>query len=224
MEENKEEHPEHKAARQETGWQKAKRYWAWFWHFMWVEDSAASWIANIIVAFIIIKFIVYPVLGWALGTSYPIVAVVSGSMQHDGTFADWWVHQCKFADGSTATQGRLYEILGISQSTFESYSFHNGFNRGDLMILYSPTNAKVGDVLVYSAPGFSDPIIHRIIVERDGTAGTVFETKGDANCGQNQFEKSIAQSQVLGKAVIRIPLLGWIKIGAVDLLSLVTGR
>jgi signal peptidase I len=196
----------------ETGWQKFKRISGKVWHFLWVEDSLASWIANIIVAFVVIKFIVYPVLGWMLGTGYPIVAVVSGSMQHDGTFGDWWDRQCKYSDGSAATQGRIYERMNITRTQFEDYSFKNGFNKGDLMILYSANDAKVGDVLVYTAPGFSDPIIHRIIYGND-----VFVTKGDANCGQSPFERNIGKDRVLGKAILRVPLLGWIKIGFVEI-------
>jgi hypothetical protein len=52
------------------------------WHFLWEEDSAWSWIANIAIAFLVIRFIFYPLLGLVLGTSYPIVAVVSESMEH----------------------------------------------------------------------------------------------------------------------------------------------
>ena len=61
---------------------KLKQHGKKAWNFFWNEDSVSSWIANIIVAFIVIRFIVYPVLGAALGTSFPIVAVVSESMEH----------------------------------------------------------------------------------------------------------------------------------------------
>jgi len=53
-----------------------------FWNFMWNDDSVSSWVANVIVAFLLIRFIVYPVLGLILGTHFPIVAVVSESMEH----------------------------------------------------------------------------------------------------------------------------------------------
>lgn len=215
------EKPAHKPTPPETGWQKTRRILGRIWHFLWHEDSLASWIANIVVAFILIKFIVYPVLGMALGTSFPIVAVVSGSMEHDGTFADWWERQCMYAEGSTATQGRLYERMNISQDRFRAFSFRNGFNKGDLMILYSPKDATIGDVLVYKAPGFNDPIIHRIIGEGAALDGSkVFTTKGDANCGQSGFERGIGSDRVLGKAVLRLPLLGWIKIGFVNTVML----
>ena len=55
------------------------------WYFIWEEDSIWSWLVNIILAFVLIKYVVYPGLGFLLGTSHPIVAVVSGSMEHDGS-------------------------------------------------------------------------------------------------------------------------------------------
>ena len=51
------------------------------WHFIWEDNSVWSWIANIVLAFILIKFIVYPSLGFVLGTTHPVVAVVSESME-----------------------------------------------------------------------------------------------------------------------------------------------
>ena len=61
-----------------------------FWHFIWEEDSLLSWIVNIIIAFILIKFIVYPGLGYLLATTHPVVAVVSESMEHNSNFNAWW--------------------------------------------------------------------------------------------------------------------------------------
>ena len=60
------------------------------WKFIWEDDSIWSWMLNIILAFVLIKFIVYPGLGLLLGTSYPVVAVVSESMEHNEPFDEWW--------------------------------------------------------------------------------------------------------------------------------------
>ena len=60
------------------------------WYFIWEDNSVWSWIVNIILAFVLIKFIVYPGLGFLLSTSHPVVAVVSSSMEHDRKFDDWW--------------------------------------------------------------------------------------------------------------------------------------
>ena len=59
-----------------------KDIWKSSWNFFWKSDSAASWIANVVVAFLVIRFLFYPLLAIILGTPFPIVAVVSESMEH----------------------------------------------------------------------------------------------------------------------------------------------
>ena len=62
--------------------EKLKHYSRKTWKFFWDDDSIWSWLTNIVVAFLVIRFLVYPLLGVLLGTSFPIVAVVSESMEH----------------------------------------------------------------------------------------------------------------------------------------------
>jgi len=104
---------------------KAKLTWKKAWYFIWEDDSWASWFVNIILAFVIIKFLVYPGLGWALSTSHPIVAVVSSSMEHDGNFDEWWASQAICADNKKCTQEEYYAQLKISKEEFKSYSLKN---------------------------------------------------------------------------------------------------
>jgi len=192
------------------------------WHFIWEEDSALSWVVNIILAIIIIKFVVYPGLGLAFGTGFPIVAVVSDSMEHENLaktqtlhFDQWWMLQENF-----------YNRRNITINDFKSYPFKNGFYKGDLMVLFGtkPESIKKGDILVFM--GWQpDPIIHRV-VEISNQNGYVFGTKGDNNQNQitpgmgcyNCDESKIMEQKVVGKAVLRIPYLGWVKIVAVDIL------
>lgn len=174
------------------------------WHFLWEEDSFASWLVNVILAFLIVKFLIYPGLGLLLGTSFPVVAVVSGSMEHDGDFDFWWEEQKNF-----------YEELDISKEEFHNYKFENGFNKGDLMVLVGAKEINEGDVIVFTAQT-PDPIIHRVVnINADGT----YRTKGDHNSGSRQDELSISQDRVVGKAQFRIPYLGWFKIMFVSLLQ-----
>lgn len=189
------------------------------WFFVWEEDSIWSWIVNVILAFVIIKFLVYPGLGWALGTPAPVVAVVSGSMEHDGSFDQWWASEscCDPGCQQRRVQSTYYTELNISENRFGEFPFVNGFNKGDIMVLVSPQNAEVGDVIVYQASHRADPIIHRIVSESDDTV----MTKGDHNCGIADFEKSIPRDRVIGKAVWRVPFLGWVKIIFVDLVSMI---
>lgn len=203
---------------------KVRKYLKAVWHFIWVEDSWLSWIVNVFLAFIIIKFLVYPGLGFALGTSHPIVAVVSSSMEHESGFNDWWTNQvcCAGAEcSSMVSHGEILESMGISRDEFLDFSFTGGFNKGDIMILYSPANIAIGDVLTFSTPGRSDPIIHRVVSVKKQNDQMYYTTKGDNNCASADFEKSVAKEHAIGKAVWRVPLLGWIKIGFVELLKLV---
>ncbi|MFW6230512.1 MAG: signal peptidase I [Nanoarchaeota archaeon] len=190
---------------------KAKKYWKRFRDFL-NEDSLLSWIANVALAFVLIKFIVYPALGLVFGTQYPIVAVVSGSMEHPGSFDDWWSEPAVL-DGTTVTQGEYYASTGIAKEEFGDFPFSNGFNTGDIMILrgIEPDKIDVGDIIVFRSSS-QDPIIHRVI-EKDINEGEVtFTTKGDNNPQSYGFETGISEDVVIGKAIFRIPWLGYVKI------------
>jgi signal peptidase I len=84
------------------------------------------------------------------------------------------------------------------------------------MVLFGsdPAKVKKGDVIVYNSKK-PYPIIHRVVRIRPEEK-IYFETKGDHN--KNQIddgllnEKAVSQSQLLGKAVLRIPYLGYVKI------------
>ncbi|MFH1683019.1 MAG: signal peptidase I [Candidatus Woesearchaeota archaeon] len=192
------------------------------WFFIWQEDSVESWIINIILAFILIKYLVYPGLGFILSTSHPIVAVVSGSMMHEGNFGEWW--------GNT---GSWYEEAGITQEMFLTFTMKNGFNKGDIMVLVgsSPNKVNVGDIIVFSGARVNprpDPIIHRVVKKIDKNGEWIFQTKGDnyltnpTSINGCQFrsgclyESDIKESQIIGKAFIRVPYLGYVKIFAVE--------
>jgi len=193
------------------------------WVFLWESNSVWSWIANILLAFILIKFIVYPGLGLFLNTSHPIVAVVSGSMEHDGDFDKWW-NSVALCEGRACSQKDFYNTYNISKEDFFSFSYKNGFNAGDIMVLrgFSAERLQVGDVLVFNNYR-PDPIIHRAIKIWQEDGEYYFQTKGDHNLESISSitlnETKIPSSQLVGKAVLKIPYLGWIKIGFVKLLS-----
>jgi len=184
------------------------------WWFIWEDDSIWSWIVNIILAFVLIKYIVYPGLGFLLGTSYPIVAVVSSSMEHDGNFDNWWNSQEKW-----------YLDNDISKEQFINFDFKNGFNKGDIMILYGkkPADIEIGEVIVFRS-NRPDPIIHRVVKKWKIDEEYYFQTKGDHNSdsikSSSLDETNINEEQYLGKAVVRVPLLGYIKIWFVELINL----
>ncbi|HLC58833.1 MAG TPA: hypothetical protein VJI68_03140 [Candidatus Nanoarchaeia archaeon] len=177
------------------------------WHFIWHDDSALSWIVNILLAFIIVKFLFYPGLGLIFGTTHPVVAVVSGSMEHNGlNFNEWWsVHRIEYSD------------FNITEENFKDYKFINGFNKGDLMILFKPKEIKQGDVIVFWGSD-GEPIIHRTVLSQE--IGGYIQTKGDNNKFSRADEINISESRLIGKAVLRVPYLGWPKILLFDLFRL----
>jgi signal peptidase I len=216
-----------------------KKPTSWYgkiWFFIWHDNSAASWIVNILLAYLIIKFVIYPLLGLIFGTNFPIVAVVSNSMEHHMNLDDWWVKNEDY-----------YLALNITKTNFEDYPFKNGFNRGDIMFLIGkkPGEIRIGDVIVFQSKK-PYPIIHRVINKED-KAMWVFQTKGDNNKDQIREyvdplsgklvllglgqsapdgytpvfdETQILEKQLLGKAVLRVPWLGYVKIWFVDLMKM----
>tara|TARA_Y100000310_G_scaffold315910_1_gene367040 strand:- start:1284 stop:1889 length:606 start_codon:yes stop_codon:yes gene_type:complete len=190
---------------------KVKKLFREIWHFIWEEESILSWIVNVILAFILIKYVVYPGLGFILATSHPIVAVVSGSMEHNNKFNEWW-----------PLQESYYLGYNISKQDFVEYKFKNGFNIGDIMILKGkkPGKIQLGDVIVFNG-NRQDPIIHRVIKTWKENDKYYFQTKGDNNPrSMSALESRIHEDNVIGYAVIRVPLLGYIKIWFVELLKL----
>lgn len=185
------------------------------WYFIWEDNSIWSWLINVVLAFILIKFIVYPGLGFLLTTSHPIVAVVSESMVHDSNFEKWW-----------EKNGQWYIDNEIEKDEFEKFSLKNGFNKGDIMVLKGkkPDDIGVGDVIVFRSTR-PDPIIHRVVKKWQKNNEYFYQTKGDNNQGsiKNNIldETNINQDQVIGKALVKIPFLGYIKILFVELLKII---
>lgn len=183
-----------------------KQAWKKIWHFIWEDNSIWSWLVNIILAFLLIKFIVYPGLGFALSTSHPIVAVVSTSMEHRTDFDAWWKNQEDF-----------YSNYNITESNFLKYKFKNGFNMGDIIVLRGakPEDIKIGDVIVFQSQR-PDPIIHRVIKKWGENGNYFFQTKGDNNPSSIKVagldETRVSEQQVIGRAWFKVPWLGWVKI------------
>ncbi len=184
------------------------------WKFIWEDNSVWSWLVNIILAFVLIKFVLYPGMGLILGTKYPLVAVVSGSMEHTVPFDEFWSEQHLY-----------YEKYNITKTKFESFPFKNGFNKGDIMLLKGkkPKDIKVGTVIVFQSER-KYPIIHRVIKKWKSDGKYYFQTKGDHNLysikepGLNEF--NISEDKILGIALVRIPWIGNIKIYAFKLIGL----
>ena len=217
--------------------------WKKVWKFIWNDNSLASWVVNVVLAIIIIKFLIFPVLGLSLGTSYPIVAVVSCSMQHSPTncWADCYMKSSGSLDdfkicfnkqeslcGEPPKDdtywgmcGKWYETNGISENQFLEFSQKNGFNIGDIFVLKKAKNIKAGDTIIYDNKINNAPIIHRVvkIINEDGKV--YYQTKGDYNPVSYSFESKIPEERIYGKVLLKVPYLGWLKIGLNMLLKFI---
>ncbi len=137
-------------------------------------------------------------LAYGLQTDFPVVAVVSSSMEHDSPEATYYP---------------FMQSKGYSQEDLQEFAFASGMRKGDIAVIKGVPfeKIKVGDVIVYVVPG-KEPIIHRVVeVNSEGLI-----TKGDNNGAADQASGGIAPvikpENVKGKAVLRAPLLGYVKL------------
>ena len=188
-----------------------------FVNFLWNDDSIISWIVSFVILIFFIKFLFYPGLGLIFGTDFPVVAVLSGSMEHNSFFDEWWDENYEW-----------YDEMNFTEDMFEDYRFHNGFNKGDIIILFGVDagDIKLGDVIVYNDDKNKYPIIHRVTDVKEDTIENrksyKFQTKGDNNFRSPDFPY-VEENQVLGRAFLRLPLLGWIKIWVVGIFNFAVG-
>jgi signal peptidase I len=189
-----------------TTWQKVKKVYK----YVFEENTALSWIASIIVAFVVVKFIFYPLLSLILGTGLPLVAVISPSMDHNGMdFDSWWEENKEW-----------YEERGIYKEEFQEYGLKNGFNKGDVIVLRGAKKVERGDTVVYLNE-YTDllgsyPVIHRVTFIND--TDNSMEVKGDNNDRPDQW--AVNEDELQGKAFFKIPYIGWLKIWFAEIVAL----
>jgi len=166
------------------------------WNFL-QEDSWSSFFVTLVLAFVIIKFVFFPGLAFLTGSSLPLVIVESCSMYH---------HE----DGMEKSfESSVYGDYGLSLKDSLGWDFQNGFSKGDVIFVVRARDVDVGDVIIFEG-GARYPLIHRV-VESDET----YATKGDnyiTNSLQLTSEKNISEEQLIGKALFRIPMIGWAKL------------
>src|SRR3989344_3295939 len=101
------------------------------------EDSWQSLIVLMILAYIFIKFIFFPVLSSITGATPALFIVESCSMYHS-------------EDLEAVMQNPIYEDYNLSLEDTENWPFKKGLNKGDIVLLVSHENAKIGDVIVFN--------------------------------------------------------------------------
>lgn len=225
-----------------------KQFLKKIWHFIWHEDDIFTWkgflslLINLVLAFIIIKFIFYPALGFVFSTNVPIVAVLSESMEHQQTYtclgydkqggecikkgyklcgkiysySDWF-----YVDFDTYWRecGSWYENINIDKQQFKSFNLKDGFYKGDILFIYGakPENVEIGDIIVFEGKR-EYPIIHRVVKKYEEDGQIYYQTKGDHNprsingLDLNELKVAHDEKTFKGKAILWIPYLGYIKI------------
>jgi signal peptidase I len=212
-----------------------KKAWNWIWN----SDSVWSWLVALIVIFIVVKLIFFPVLSLIMGTSLPLAGVESSSMDHQivkdqGSSLNLCGNSYSKENKQYINFNEYWEICGgwyegreITKETFSKFSLKNGFRKGDIIIVWGRFTPKLGDIIIFQ-PNIDSraprPIIHRIVgISEEG----IIQTKGDhnkdqlttSNNGYKTDETNIKESQIIGKAIIKIPYLGWVKIWFTELIN-----
>ena len=184
------------------------------WYILWKDNSPKGWIISLIVIFILVKFIFFPVLNLATGTTLPLVVVESCSMYHKGDvftdFDSWWsLHVLK------------YDQFNIEKQDFEKFKIKDGFNKGDIILAFGvkPEKIKVGDIVIFQPNPDAlkqTPIIHRIVKISAEKIQTIGDNNAHSLTASNNIykidETQTSSSQVIGSAVLKIPHLGWAKL------------
>ncbi len=116
-------------------------------------------------------------------------------------------------------------ILALHLNVVVSGSMEPVFYRGDVVIIENTNflgfneidaeSIKVGDIIIYDATWFSEPVIHRIISIQQGPDGKkYFVTKGDNNSnadpGLVSVEQIRARVVTIGNQPMVIPKIGYI--------------
>ncbi len=110
----------------------------------------------------------------------------------------------------------IYHGLGIVMGTsvpivsVASNSMVPRLHRGDLVVAVEPTDLKVGDIIIYRANCTYLPredIIHRIVKIENNT----YIIRGDNNPINDPCP--VYYSQIKGKVLFAVPLLGWPRLG-----------
>ncbi len=107
-----------------------------------------------------------------------------------------------------------------------SGSMEPAFYRGDIVLVekadflgiheFNPEDVQVGDVVVYDAAWFDQPVIHRIIGTADINGSTMYVIKGDNNDSPDPYYVSKDQIQekvvTLGDNLVVIPKIGYLSL------------
>lgn len=107
-----------------------------------------------------------------------------------------------------------------------SGSMEPAFYRGDIVLVeksnllgiheFDPKDVQVGDVVVYDAAWFNQPVIHRIINITEINGTTMYVIKGDNNKSPDPYYVSAEQIHdkvvTIGDNLVVIPKIGYLSL------------
>ncbi|HDQ60074.1 MAG TPA: signal peptidase I, partial [Candidatus Woesearchaeota archaeon] len=168
-----------------------------FWHFVWDEESLASYTVFILLAFVLLRFIIFPGFLFVSGFS-DVAAVVSTSMHHgesiEYTFDNW------------------LKFNNYSDEEVSLWPYQNGLDVGDVIAVkqFPPDKIYVGDIVLFYSP--KGQIIHRVVEIRENNGNFYYTTKGDANGDIGDLERELSYDMIKGKLIGKVPYLGYPKV------------
>ncbi|PIN98249.1 MAG: hypothetical protein COT90_05240 [Candidatus Diapherotrites archaeon CG10_big_fil_rev_8_21_14_0_10_31_34] len=207
------------------------------------SDEAIDSVVYVVSA-LVFAFLLYSILAFFLNTSSPMVIVSSASMVPEMYRGDIIVLYganeilAKEIDFNGTIKDKMYfefgktfpePIIWISSNQIKISSAKE-IQLGETRIPVT----KDGDIIVYFSEYSGKEIIHRAVAKINASDGTFFLTKGDANpsidqeCfpvkdiyGQTNYlacitKNAIPEKEITGKAILKIPLLGCVKLWVFD--------
>ena len=171
-----------------------------------IANFKKLWKNDYVQTIVVIGLIALAVFGFWFGsqallnTSYPALAVVSGSMcvPYNGA-CDGWLHPFE----RTLHVGDLIIVQGVAPQELNS-----DYPNSDIIVFHKPSDPE-------------ELIVHRIVAKEERDGKLYFYTKGDGNGlnkwpsvpQKNDYDRwnggdGVPEDLVVGKAIVRIPWLG----------------
>ncbi len=172
------------------------------------EYYLKEWIIPIAIA-IILVIVFYSFLSFVLKTNFPLVVVVSRSMEH--------------AENIDKKYYKYFENLGYNIAQINQFPIKHGFGIGDVLVIMKQEKYNVGDVIafvpkchqtlecLYEPACKGIPIVHRIVKINDDNT---YMTKGDNNedlIRKCFSEEKIESDWIEGKVIFVLPKIGLIR-------------
>ena len=214
------------------------------------NNGIISTVVYVVSAFVF-AFIIFNLLGLFLGTSSPMVIVVSDSME-PVLFRGDVVFISGTKPSGIKAQSVEMNLSLVDALPLQAYALPLCTKTGFLQEVdcaalpfscpanYNTTSIqfyqnkklpveKAGDIIVYNSNTLGEPIIHRVVSKISANDGTYLLTKGDNPCNSKIDQEAgitrgaIRADKIQGKALFWLPKIGCVKLWVFDdLLSLIS--